>query len=319
MALVGFTRSGIVSMVALLAALLPAAAHAQSTTTWFGSTGDWGVAANWSNGEPTATSTAVLQFAGIVQVTQPGEVCRSLWLGMTGGIVTAQIVSGSLNAVDSLRVGAVGSGTVQHNAGTVTAGKVILGSERQSGSYLHFAGSLTTSRMECGTRAVNASGTYSASVQNPTCTITDSLYIGQSGSFVFGAGTLTVGSGGSGGVLVDRGAFQVVNTPVMNVSGFRMTDGATFSRTIIFGGISTLVSSGPVELNGQLLVLDLSTPDGSYELIRGNPLTGTFDSVSLPTVGDWSYRIEGNSLWATRGAVTTEATTWGRLKAGARN
>lgn len=307
----------VVPIVVLLAVLLAApSSRAQSTTTWFGSVGDWSVAANWSNGEPTATSTAVLTFAGTVNVTQPGEVCRSLWLGMTGGIVSAVITGGTLSVSDSLRVGAVGSGSVQHQSGTVSAGKVILGSPGQSGSYLHFAGSLTTARLECGTRAINSSGTYSSSVQSPVCTITDSLYIGPSGSYVCGAGTLTVGSGGNGGVLVDRGAFQVINTPVMNVAGFKMTAGATFTRTIIFGSNSTLVSSGPVVLDGQLLVLDLSTPDGSYELIRGNPLTGTFDITSLPPTGNWSWRIEGNSLWVTRGTVPVEPTTWSRVKAG---
>jgi hypothetical protein len=58
----------------------------------------------------------------------------------------------------------------------------------------------------------------------------------------------------------------------------------------------------------------VSSPDGDYELIRGNPLTGTFDMSTLPSTGDWSWRIEGNSLWARRGQVAVEPTTWSRIK-----
>jgi hypothetical protein len=104
--------------LALVTALIAAPpAHAQNTNLFIGNVGDWSVPGNWSNGEPTATSTAVLNFAGQVNVTMSGETCRSLWLGMSGGIVQASITAGSLNVVDSLRVGAIGTGTVNQQGG----------------------------------------------------------------------------------------------------------------------------------------------------------------------------------------------------------
>lgn len=58
-------------------ALFSPAARAQ-TTTWFGSTGNWGTAANWSNGEPTADLDAILTAAGTAQVTASGETCPAV-------------------------------------------------------------------------------------------------------------------------------------------------------------------------------------------------------------------------------------------------
>jgi hypothetical protein len=305
--------------IALVAALVTAApALAQNTTLWFGSTGDWSVPGNWSSGEPTATSTAVVQFAGTPTITMSGETCRSLWLGMSGGIVQASITGGSLTVVDSLRAGAIGTGTVNQQGGTVTAGIVVIGSRPAAiGSYLLLSGTLNTTRMECATRQNGTDGTFSASVFTPTCTISDSLYIGQRGSFVFGAGTLNVGTNGTGGVLVDRGAFQLSNAPTLNVRSFRMTDEATFHRAMIIGLFSPMICTGPVELNGQLIITDLSMPNGDYELIRGNPMTGTFDTFTPLGVGNWSWRVEGNSLWATKSDVAVSPTTWSRVKSGA--
>lgn len=45
--------------------------------------------------------------------------------------------------------------------------------------------------------------------------------------------------------------------------------------------------------------LDLSSPDGDQELIRGNLLPGTFDMSTLPHTGNWHWRIEEHSLGAT--------------------
>jgi len=75
------------------------------------------------------------------------------------------------------------------------------------------------------------------------------------------------------------------------------------------------IPSGAAILDGTLMVSDLSAPNGTYELIRGNPISGAFDTVTLPAVGEWSWRIDGNSLLVTKGPVAVEPTTWSRVKA----
>ena len=51
------------------------------------------------------------------------------------------------------------------------------------------------------------------------------------------------------------------------------------------------------------------------ELVRGSPISGAFDTVNLPAAGEWSWRIDGNSLLVTKGPVAVEPTTWSRVKA----
>jgi hypothetical protein len=103
---------------------------------------------------------------------------------------------------------------------------------------------------------------------------------------------------------------------VIAVSRYTMTATSQFLAFITRTEHGTIVSAGPAVLDGTFVLADGAVPEGTYELIRGNPLSGTFDLVTLPDTGVWSWRIEGNSLLATKGKVSAEATTWSRLKAG---
>jgi hypothetical protein len=69
-------------------------------------------------------------------------------------------------------------------------------------------------------------------------------------------------------------------------------------------------------LNGTFKVFDFAAPNGTYEVLRAESIVGTFDAVELPATGDWSWRIEGNSVFVSKGPVPVEATTWSGIKAG---
>lgn len=282
--------------------LFSPSARAQSTT-WFGSTGNWGTPANWSNGEPTADVDAILTGSGTAQVTMSGETCRNLFAGSVS--VTT---GGSLNVIHRIE-----AGNINHNGGTVTADSLVLGVST-IGQYLMFNGTLAVNHLVIGT-AVPSSANFSTSAINPIVTVAHSMTIGRGANLVSGAGTLTVGTS-SADSLVVLGAYQMSNRPTQNVRNFVMRPLAVMNVTILFNGITPVVSSGAAILDGTLNVYDLSAPNGTYELVRGSPISGTFDTVTLPAAGEWSWRIDGNSLLVTKGPVAVEPTTWSRMKAG---
>ena len=118
--------------------------------------------------------------------------------------------------------------------------------------------------------------------------------------------------------LVILGTFQLTNTQTVNLTNLAMRDQSTFSCVIGFTGLTGVVVSGTAALNGRLKVQDFFSPDATYEIIRANSLTGAFDTVELPAVGDWSWRIEGNSVFITKGPVAVTPATWSGVKAGGR-
>lgn len=296
------------------AALLGAAPRAAmgQTTTWTTGIGNWGAASNWSGGEPTADTDAVLPgISGTAIVNMPGEVCRSFTSGTVGGGSTLQIdFGGSLAVAEQIRIGAAEGGVVHHNAGTLTARDLVLASDNGLASYLIFAGSLTVERAVVG-GLDPSSGGFSSSGTNPNVRITRSLFIDEGGSFVFGSGTLNVGTTSADSTIV-KGAFQIANNPAMTTTEFFMTPEGFFGVTLIPGLVPKVTVTGTAVLDGQLFVGDLGVPDGTYEVLTGNPVLGAFDMVTLPN--DWSWRVEGNSLLLTKGQVPVESATWGRLK-----
>lgn len=286
------------------AALISPLAHAQ-TTTWFGSTGNWGTPANWSNGEPTAEVDAVVMSAGTAQVTASGETCRNLFVGTSGGGPSVTITGGSLSVVHHIQ-----AGFISQTLGAVSADSLSI---RQ---YLMSGGTLTVNHLVIGTSATGSTANLSTNATNPVLTVAHTLTIGRDANIAHGAGTLNAGTTSADSVVV-FGAWQMMNRPNTHVTNFVLRNGARLTATVLFNGITPVIASGAVQLDGTLIVNDLAAPNGTYELLRGNPLTGTFDTTTLPTVGDWSWRIEGNSLLVTKGPVAVEATTWSAIKAGA--
>ena len=301
--------------VVLIVAFPAPPAHAQ-TTTWFGSTGNWGTAANWSNGEPTADLDAILTAAGTAQVTASGETCRNLFVGTVGGGPSVTISGGSLSVVHRIQVPRASSGIISQTLGAVSADSLVLGATSSIGQYQMSGGTLTVNHLVIGTNETASTGQFTTNVANPVLTVAHTLTIGRGANIVHGAGTLNVGTASTDSVVV-FGAWQMINRPNTHVTNFVLRDGALLNVTILFNGITPVIASGAVRLNGTLIVSDLSAPNGTYELLRGNPLTGAFDTTTLPTAGDWNWRIEGNSLLVTKGPVAVEATTWGAIKAGA--
>jgi hypothetical protein len=165
-------------------ALFSPAARAQ-TTTWFGSTGNWGTAANWSNGEPTADLDAILTAAGTAQVTASGETCRNLFVGTVGGGPSVTISGGSLSVVHRMQVPRASSGIISQTLGAVSADSWCWARPRPSVSTRcrrHADGQSPV----IGTSKTASTGS-SRRTANPVLTVAHTLTIGRGANIVHSA------------------------------------------------------------------------------------------------------------------------------------
>lgn len=180
------------------------------------------------------------------------------------------------------------------------------------------SGSLTVDHAIVGMAAPNLFASISTSgIGDPYFTVTHSLTIGRFSDVVAGGGTITVGTSDADSLVV-LGTLQLIGTPTISISNLAMRDQSVLSTTVVFNGFDGFISAGTAVLNGTLKIFDSLAPNGTYEIIRAESIVGTFDAVELPVAGDWSWRIEGNSVFVTKGPVPVEATTWSSIKAGPR-
>lgn len=308
-----FVSSALVFVLfAALATPSGAAPSSGLVTTWIGGLGDWGAAKNWSAGVPTSGHVARIASVGTVVVTQMGETCQRLDIAI-GGIPTLRVSGGSLAVTDTLHLGIDDLGTVQHMSGTVTANTLVIGGVPPGGgAYAMTNGTLTVGSAWIGTSEVFASGQLTMA-QTSTCTITGSLHVASAGSIgIGGTATLTAGTGAADEVTLD-GSFGITGTPAVTFTRFTMAPTATLNATIVLGDHAPIVVTGPAVIDGTLLVTDVQTPDGEYEILRGNPLSGSFDSAIFTSPG-WSWRVSGNSLYVDRSTSPVESVSWGGIK-----
>lgn len=201
---------------------------------------------------------------------------------------------------------------MQHFSGSVTAGTLVIGGEQEGGgAYLITAGTLSLENASIPTLDNGSSGSLSIS-QNAVCTIAGSLHVASAGSIVIGGtATLTVGTGATDTVTQD-GAFGITGTPTVTFTTFTMSPDGVLNATLTLGMHAPIIVGGAAVIDGTLLLIDVQTPDGGYELLRGNPLSGGFDDAFLSP--GWSWRVTGNSLWADKSSTPVESAHWGGVK-----
>jgi hypothetical protein len=293
--------------------LVPATAAQVQATTWTGGTGDWGTGANWSSGEPSGSDDALFQALGEATVSQAGESCRNLLLGTSGSVTVNVVAGGSLAVTNRIQIPVAAQGKIYQDGGSVTADSLVLGAAGSYGEYEMKGGTLTVGHAIVG--MAPGANLSTGGVANPVMTVTHSLRLGAFADIVAGAGSISVGTSAADSLVV-AGTFQITGVPTMTTTNYVMRNGSVLSAFVFSGGIAPIVSSGVAILEGTLKVQDFGATNGTYELVRGNPLSGTFDEVQLPAAGDWSWHIAGNSLFISRGPVATETTTWSRIKLG---
>jgi hypothetical protein len=86
--------------------------------TWQVSSGDWSTPSNWGGGkEPNSTDYACIQNGSTAEITQTGEVCRSLYVA---DYATVQMQSGALTASAYEAIGCRNQGTFTQTGGINT-------------------------------------------------------------------------------------------------------------------------------------------------------------------------------------------------------
>ncbi|MBM4116947.1 MAG: hypothetical protein FJ189_01460 [Gammaproteobacteria bacterium] len=290
------------------------AAVGQPITTWLGAFGDWEVPANWSAGVPTAAHTA--EIGGVVVfVNQPGGSCAQLLVGVDQGPPDAPFVNvfpgGSLSVGGLLHV-AVSRESNFLQDGSVSAGELRLGSPF-SGTLYHVlpGGELIAGSVHIG--STNPAETSNL-LADGRVTITGSLFIEFGSGITVPGATFRVGTVPSDDVIVN-GVFQYLGlggAADVALTRFTMSPTGSLWTQITPLGISAIVVTGPAVLDGTLFINDAGAANGTYELLRANPLSGTFAGSQAPP--DWSWRIEGNSLLLQKGSTPVEETSWSELK-----
>jgi hypothetical protein len=277
------------------------------TTTWSVFAGDWSLATNWSDGKPTSTDDVLIP-SGVANVTEDGEMCASIQIGLGGMPGGLQIATGTLEVLGPLYVGenVPGStGSFSQAGGTFTAEFLDL----TSGAVAITNGDFftTTSDLRLGSSfSVGSFGQF-------TNTGTFSAEFGS--SITVTGGTLNIGTDPADDALIG-GLFNYSATPDVSFKNLTFGgDSAVFHVQLSGLGLATISVEGTLTLDGLFQIIDTGAPDGRYDIATAGAVEGDFDSVGFP-VGEWSWGVENTTLYIVKGKGTPVASAlWGNVKA----
>ena len=219
------TRAGVtVTAVAALIVWGPIAVQAD-ITVWQAGTGTWALDSHWSNGRPTADLTAHVTNGGTARVTQAGEECAWLHIGIAANESgTVNIESGSLTANAYVGVGEFGTGAIRQTGGTFSGGTYLYLGQYQgaSGEYELFSpGQCDLSALHVGSQGT---GTFT---HNGGTADVHNFYVGNQSTghgtyFLYGgqlsANQQTVGNNGHGTVNHYGGTNTVTTDAGLNIA-----------------------------------------------------------------------------------------------------
>ncbi|MGA2061863.1 MAG: autotransporter-associated beta strand repeat-containing protein [Thermoguttaceae bacterium] len=136
------------------AILLLSSSFAQATSYYWvdsSTTGDWSNPASWGGTVPTSSDNAYVALTGaIANITQPGAVCTSVYVGYTGlGTGYVSMTGGDLTQYigGNCQIGITNDGTFNQSAGTYTTGVggITLGGTYTGGVYYFNTGNYNLS------------------------------------------------------------------------------------------------------------------------------------------------------------------------------
>ncbi len=263
--------------------------HAQVTTTWTSGSANWSTGANWDNGVPGSSDTAVIDNGGTANLVDPGSAQvltvgdstgsgsfsiagGALTVGLTSeigvnGIGAATISSGSWSSVSNLIVGQGSSGTVTIAGGTVSAANVRLGDSSGTGILSQTGGMLTTGSI------IKGSGSGTLTLAGGTLRATANKANFLSG---FTTGDVQLGTGG---VVIDSNTRTIGIATVLQGSGGLTKEG---SGTLSLSGANsytgaTTINLGTLRVSGSIAASNITTVNSGGTL--GG--TGTVGATSV--------------------------------------
>ncbi len=297
-----------IALATCLAAAVPAFAQ---QSYYNSSTGDWSETANWTGGEPGASTDAYIGHASgaadaSVTVTATGEACDYLYVGCgegTNGLLTLN--SGSELTGTRMYVGYETTGKVVQNGGTCTVSNLMLGdgevfnpSWSVEGSYELNGGYLQANYINmggpmCGSGYFRQTGgqldTYSMSL------VPDILY---SADFRFDDGIIN----NTGGLGLGMGCFFMQYGGVHTVDDNGGGQGSGYYKyggTLhVTGNICELVGfynrGGDTVIDGSVLPMDFGvfSAEGGNVEVKGNVIFALDDGFHA----DLDIKNPGNTL-----------------------
>ena len=303
-------------------------------TTWqrgAGDPGNWSTDANWTNDEPDSFDIAEIDNGGTALVTDAGEVCQRLRLGVDfGQSGTVNMTAGDLT-VHCEEVGYYGTGTFIQSGGvhTVsTSGYLLLGYwTGSSGDYtLTGDGELIAGTLEVG---AHGTGVFTQNGANSTVDVSKTLHVGMCfpgpGVYNLVDGQLTAAaeelnfsggmatfnqSGGTNTVTGDlcmsrRGggrAEYYLTGGTLTVDG-DITGGVGDSRLFLEGGTLDMSAGGSISVRGLYVGADggaAYTQSGAEDVaVRRNMYVGDYITRATPFTG--TYNMNGSGMLSVAG------------------
>jgi hypothetical protein len=211
----------VISVICLAAV----SAEADNYSYWQGGPGGWSGPGSWSGGEPTTDTFAIVTY-GTVPVTDSGEICKKLQLGMNGiGSATLLISSGSLEVTEYLFVGQLTDGSVNLSGGLLKAKTVAISSHKNTNppSTFFISGNaeLQSQYLEVGYPGVGSLTQNGGTITTNELALTNKNNypyeeIAHEGYYTLNAGTLHAGAVYVG---IQKGEFKITNPGVtINIS-----------------------------------------------------------------------------------------------------
>ena len=309
-----------------------------------GDTSVWGFAVDGSTDQASFvidstvgtfhTGSLSVGYSGTGQIVQRGGVVNvsSYWTslgGSAGSVGTYRLDGGLFDPCGdySSAFGDFGTGYLIQSGGTLLADRAIdfakandaAGYYMLSGSGILNAGELTFGQRGHGYFS-QSGGTSTISLLRLASPFGIYVTDNASGTATFSGGTcsvdsLAVGSTGTHGrsrLVVDGNGASITVTTSLIFSAL-----GDLESDIGPAGLSSIDarSATSVALAGTWTVVDNDAPLGKFDVIRAGSgmLSGDFASVVLPNTTDWSYGIDGDTLWVNH---TPEPATLSILFAG---
>jgi hypothetical protein len=310
----------ILAATSAVAVYLPSAAHAQTTVSWVGTTGNYVDPAQWSSGAaPTVagdidavinnTGTALLstgdsgEAAILVLGLQPGDSGNVSMADGTLNLGDLNVAGRSL-LFDNATANAGGTGTFTQNGGVVNVLSTASPSATPQQSLYIANGGLTTGNSATGSYIMTAG---QLNVGTPTSgVIIVGAGAGSSGSFIQSGGSVNlVGTAGSAGGI---GTLQIANGGSTGSYSLSNTGSLTVNNGINVGGGAgsngIFTQSGGTVTNNYNMNVAFAGATGSYSLSAGSLSVGTASGQFL-SIGSGANSV--GSFAQSGGAVTTWA------------
>ncbi len=281
---------------------------AHTAKTWNAASGEWHTSGLWnSTGLPTDDDTAFVEGsgggAGAVNVDQPGAAAWDVRVGGDGAATLIVSAGGDLRVVNTLTVGASGTGSLVVDGGTVTAQNVVLGSYGFGGSVNVSSGGVLSSCFIApdgmGGAVTLQSGTIAAASD---LQVTAPINLVGSGTIDTAGHRATVSSTISGGELVKTGDGVLALTSTNSYSGGTTLDGGTLSIATsanIGGGGSQIEFAG-----GTLRVTGTGLSNLNSHSVNWSNFDGGIDVDSAGHTFTISQTLDGSGTLTKSGAGT---------------